>query len=715
MAKSKYLTAPLPSTKMPAGIPYILTNEAAERFAFYGMTSILVIFMTKYLMSREGTLAVMGDEQAKTWFHLFNSAVYFLPFVGALIADIWLAKYRTVIYFCLVYCVGFIAITLDHTRLGLGLGLVLIAIGSGIIKPCVSANVGDQFGKTNEHLISKFYAWFYFSINLGACISMFICPWLLDWYGPLIGFGVPAALMIAATIAYWLGRKKFVHIPAAGLGFVRETFSGEGLRAVGRLAILYLFIAMFWSLFYQSQSAWVLQAESMNLKWLGFNWLPEQPQAINPFLIMVMIPLFSYVIYPAMNKVFSLTSLRKIIIGLFVVAISFVVSASIEVRINGGEIFKCSSRSTVARVEPFRLLDGQTDDAGWSSGKSPEVNEPVELVVRLRERRSWTISAIEFAPSAVLSQAEISAALSDLSFRTLQQVKKTKEGGQLVEDRLERLAGKAEILKAAARRARKAPNPEAAKTIAAEVLGEVGADANLLQEELYGPRKLSVFAADFSGRLLPKLLFEVDDEQRQEVTSPIEFARKSGWVNIGTFELPRSGAIQQFQFEPISATHVLVQIESNHGADRVKISEIRVLTDEPVPPQSQAFAAEVWPNVAAIGFKPPIAWQFVAYVILTAAEVMVSITCLEFSYTQAPKKMKSLIQAVFLLSISVGNAFTAAVNAFIQNEDGSSKLAGASYYWFFVIAMLVTAVLFIPVAARYKVKDYIQDEAASQA
>jgi POT family proton-dependent oligopeptide transporter len=450
MAKSKYLTAPLPSTKMPAGIPYILTNEAAERFAFYGMTSILVIFMTKYLMSREGTLAVMGDEQAKTWFHLFNSAVYFLPFVGALIADIWLAKYRTVIYFCLVYCVGFIAITLDHTRLGLGLGLVLIAIGSGIIKPCVSANVGDQFGKTNEHLISKFYAWFYFSINLGACISMFICPWLLDWYGPLIGFGVPAALMIAATIAYWLGRKKFVHIPAAGLGFVRETFSGEGLRAVGRLAILYLFIAMFWSLFYQSQSAWVLQAESMNLKWLGFNWLPEQPQAINPFLIMVMIPLFSYVIYPAMNKVFALTALRKISIGMLVTALSFVVSAWIEMQI-------------------------------------------------------------------------------------------------------------------------------------------------------------------------------------------------------------------------------------------------------------------------VAGLKPSIGWQALAYVILTAAEVMVSITCLEFSYTQAPKKMKSLIQAVFLLSISVGNAFTAAVNAFIQNEDGSSKLAGASYYWFFVIAMLVTAVLFIPVAARYKVKDYIQDEAASQA
>jgi len=76
--------------------------------------------------------------------------------------------------------------------------------------------------------------------------------------------------------------------------------------------------------------------------------------------------------------------------------------------------------------------------------------------------------------------------------------------------------------------------------------------------------------------------------------------------------------------------------------------------------------------------------------------------------------MKSFIMAVFLLSISLGNAFTAVVNAIIINEDGSSKLAGPSYYWFFTIAMLVTAILFIPVAKRYRVKDYIQDEAPAE-
>jgi len=128
-----------------------------------------------------------------------------------------------------------------------------------------------------------------------------------------------------------------------------------------------------------------------------------------------------------------------------------------------------------------------------------------------------------------------------------------------------------------------------------------------------------------------------------------------------------------------------------------------------------SFVISAWIEVQiSAGHKPSIGYQALAYIILTAAEVMVSITALEFSYTQAPKRMKSFIQAVFLLSISLGNAFTAAVNAVIENPDGTSKLSGASYYWFFVVAMTATAVVFVPVAARYKVKDYIQDEASAE-
>jgi len=88
---------------------------------------------------------------------------------------------------------------------------------------------------------------------------------------------------------------------------------------------------------------------------------------------------------------------------------------------------------------------------------------------------------------------------------------------------------------------------------------------------------------------------------------------------------------------------------------------------------------------------------------------MVSITYLEFTYTQAPRKMKSVIMSVFFLSIALGNKFTSLVNKFIQNEDGTSKLEGADYYWFFTVAMLAAAVLFSIVGKFYREKTYIQE------
>ena len=152
---ARYRTAPAPIEGMPPGIPYIVGNEAAERYSYYGMRAILVIFMTKYLMNAEGELDLMTDEQAKTWFHVFVTAVYFFPIFGALISDVFLGKYRTIMALSIVYCLGHLTLALDDTQTGLALGLGLIAIGSGGIKPCVSAHVGDQFGRSNADFLPK--------------------------------------------------------------------------------------------------------------------------------------------------------------------------------------------------------------------------------------------------------------------------------------------------------------------------------------------------------------------------------------------------------------------------------------------------------------------------------------------------------------------------------------------------------------------------------
>ncbi len=442
---NKYRTAPWSTVHAPPGIPFIIGNEGAERFSFYGMRAILVVFMTQYLMNASGGLELMSEEQAKGWFHLFVSAVYFLPLLGALISDGLLGKFRTIIALSIVYCFGHLTLAIDHTRLGLAIGLALIAIGAGGIKPCVSAHVGDQFGPSNQHLLSRIFGWFYFSINLGAFISMLATPWLMEVYGPSTAFAIPGVLMLIATVVFWYGRNRFVHIPPGGMRFVKEALSGVGLKTLGRLTVIYVFVAMFWALFDQTASAWVLQAQHMDREILGMELLPAQIQATNPLLVMLLIPLFSYLVYPTINRFYLLSELRKIAIGLFVTVAAFAIPTWVQVSIDNG----------------------------------------------------------------------------------------------------------------------------------------------------------------------------------------------------GT---------------------------------------------------------------------PHIGWQLLAYVVLTSAEVMVSITCLEFSYTQAPKTMKSFVMAFFMMSIAAGNLFTSIVNFFIQNEDGSSTLAGSEYYWFFTLLMFFTALLFTIVVRFYKGQTYIHEE-----
>ncbi|HET8931935.1 MAG TPA: POT family MFS transporter [Polyangiales bacterium] len=333
---AEYRTLPEDIDRMPGGVPFIVGNELAERFSYYGMRAILVVFMTTHLKDSSGALATMTPEQAKAAFHTFGMAAYFMPLLGAILSDAWLGKYRTIMIISLGYCLGHAALAIDDTRLGLVVGLSLIAIGSGGIKPCVSAHVGDQFGPRNQHLLERVFGWFYFSINLGSFAAQLLIPVLLERSGPSLAFGVPGVLMGIATLIFWLGRHRFAHIEPAGIGFVRELMREPGRSYVLRLFTLTLFISVFWALSEQHGSAWVLQAERMDRNVFGVTFLASQIQAINPVLVLTFIPLTSYVIYPGVSRVFKLTALRKIGIGFVFTVAAFALSAFIETRLDAG-------------------------------------------------------------------------------------------------------------------------------------------------------------------------------------------------------------------------------------------------------------------------------------------------------------------------------------------------------------------------------------------
>jgi dipeptide/tripeptide permease len=135
MSTAQYLTAPVPSSELPKGIPYIVGNEAAERFSFYGMKTILVVFMSQYLMSSQAAPAYMTETQSREWMHWFVASAYFTPIFGAILADAILGKYRTILLLSLVYCAGHLAthrIVLGGSGLGRHQAMRVCACGRSV-------------------------------------------------------------------------------------------------------------------------------------------------------------------------------------------------------------------------------------------------------------------------------------------------------------------------------------------------------------------------------------------------------------------------------------------------------------------------------------------------------------------------------------------------------------------------------------------------------
>ncbi len=334
-------TAENSGQRMPKGVPYIIGNEAAERFSYYGMRAILITFMTQYLMTQAGQ-PEFTRPQAVVWYHNFMTANYFFPIIGAIVADVWWGKYKTIISLSIVYCLGHLVLAGFESKFGLSLGLTLIAIGAGGIKPCVSANVGDQFTQHNKDLIPKVYGWFYFAINFGSFFSTLATPFLLKAYGPSVAFGLPGVLMLVATIVFYMGRKAYITVPPVGwTKYKKDVLSPDGLSALKNLSIIFLFIAIFWALYDQTGSSWVVQAKKMardvDFGFIKFTIDEAQVQAVNPLLILIFVPLFSYIVYPAVNKFITVTPLRKIGAGFFLTGISFAILAYAENLLEHGE------------------------------------------------------------------------------------------------------------------------------------------------------------------------------------------------------------------------------------------------------------------------------------------------------------------------------------------------------------------------------------------
>ena len=210
-------------TTLPPQTKYIIGNEACERFCFYGMKAILMLYMTRQLGLMENT--------AQEIVHMFNAFIYILPLLGAWVADRFLGRYNTILYISLFYCLGNVvlatsdlATTIEAKKWILFTGLFIIAIGTGGIKPCVSAFVGDQAGGFDSQTMTRVYSAFYWSINFGSFFAMLIIPFVKDNWGYGVAFAIPGIFMAVSTLIFWLGRKTYCHKAPAQPNFFNILF-----------------------------------------------------------------------------------------------------------------------------------------------------------------------------------------------------------------------------------------------------------------------------------------------------------------------------------------------------------------------------------------------------------------------------------------------------------------------------------------------------------
>lgn len=433
------------AARLPRQIPYIMGNEACERFSFYGMRNILVQFLVSSVL-----LAYLPESErqgmAKEVFHTFVIGVYFFPLLGGWLSDRFFGKYNTVLWFSLIYCAGHACLALfEGNRTGFYTGLFLIALGSGGIKPLVVSFVGDQFDQSNKHLAKIVFDFFYWTINFGSFFASLLMPLFLRNFGPSVAFGIPGILMGIATLLFWLGRRQYVRVPptegkdphsfynvaktalsrqlpgqgrpgwwvamlgfaiaaalllialpllfGAELSFWPEDFgfvvtaclalgavilfggigvsmqldrargvhpdeSVDSVRSVLRILIIFALTTPFWSLFDQKASTWVLQGKDMHVPHEAW-WWPSflvkeagQMQALNPLLIMLLIPFNNIVLYPLLRRMgFDPTPLRRMGWGIAFAGIAWVIAGFIQLQMDSG-----AQTSLASQFWPYLLL-----------------------------------------------------------------------------------------------------------------------------------------------------------------------------------------------------------------------------------------------------------------------------------------------------------------------------------------------------------------------
>lgn len=657
----------------PKSVFFIIGTEFCERFSYYGMRAVLVLYLTNVLL--------LEESRATALYHIFIMLCYFTPMFGAMIADGLLGKYRTILYISLIYMAGNIVMCLSALPpqttgtpelIGPLIGLILIGFGTGGIKPCVSAFGGDQFSSDQAKSLQQFFSVFYFAINAGSVLSTFLTPVFRhdiqcfdhDCYA--LAFGVPAVLMFVAVCVFFAGRAFYKVYPPSGnvvwtvmkaslcalyskftvrsdepkehwLDWAGDKFDARVLQDIKDLyhvLKMYILLPFFWALFDQQGSRWTLQAEHMDGN-LGFYTIkPDQMQVLNPVLIIIMIPLFEGAIYPLMNKMNVPTRpLARMCTGMLLGGIAFVLAGVIQLRIEGSEILLPGDEQAAVKFINTAPCPVGVDSSIFS-GIIPFASDTEHFTVPAsRYDVSYDSSHCQDIKSRPTFSVtlESKGIMSVIIYAEDNQLKYKKAAGKLAKAK----KGRARI--------------------------SVGNFAPSLSD-------MKVMNVTLKKKKGKQYHLQVTPFNTTEFVS----------VEPGTYTL--TTPLQN------SSEYSLGNLTAGTGAIYRVILQPR---EGGVNEEMMVVYVDVEPNSVSM------LWQIPQYVVITAGEILFSITGLEFSYSQAPATMKSCVQAAWLMTVAIGNLIIVVI------AEARFFASQAAEFFLFAALMGVVILLFTIMAYFY--------------
>ncbi|CAI6368144.1 unnamed protein product [Macrosiphum euphorbiae] len=600
---------------------------------------------------------------------------------GAIIADSYWGKYKTIFILSIVHAIGNIlvaiaslvtSVSLQFQRSFTIVGLLLTSIGAGGIKPCVSAFGGDQFVLPDqEDRLQMFFSIFYFAINLGSLLSSSITPELrksVQCFGkdscfPL-AFGVPAILMLISIVFFVSAKNMYkINKPTSSiittsigcifhalkkkittssneekrkdwLEYADDKYNAQEISDLrSALDVMYLFIPvpMFFALFDQQGSRWILQGTLMNGKIDFLNWIlkPDQIHLINPLFVLIFIPLFNAFVYPLLYKIGINTALRKITVGGMFTALAFVCAAVVQYTIIG-QTFEIPSNEGQLRI--YNNFDCKVAISGSLVGNfSIEKLDVLHINYSSNVFNETDVLSIDLHPTCDLKmtslkqhvfidKGRVSSYLLtsknnvDIELKHLNELKKLKNG-----------------------------------------------NSNL--RILHGNFSDQNIAFRITNNTLSELSFKLSTNQDQNYELP-----------VGTYDiyLDNESILENVDFLPASINDLLFHHNFNH-------TNAKLITLEK-------------------GKYIHILWQVPQLILVTVAEVMFVVTLLEFSFTQAPLSMKSFLSAINLCTIAVGNVLIVLISRIELFENQGHE------FLFYAGLMFLDMILFMVMSTKYKYK-----------